>query len=186
MLDNITEPQLIWCRSGEVPVYQIVVHGRAGPAVLAALLSERTPPTVGRTDPPAGALGHWPPDVGGLSHQEPVAELRVVAVSIEQGVGSMCLEVLSVGDGVGQPAVVGLAGELEDPTRHRHGDTVGGELFHERVKSFPGRLECDKYAAARRSTSFSCSSNRLRRRSSRSSADSLVALPGVAPSSISA
>lgn len=84
----------------------------------------------------------------------------------------------------GQPAVVGLAGELEYPAHHRHGDSVGGEPFHERVKPFPGRFDCDKYAAARRKTSFSCSKSRFRRRNSRSSADSPVVLPGVAPSSI--
>ena len=36
-----------------------------------------------------------------------------------------------------------------------------------------------------RSTSFSCSSNRFRRRNSRNSADSPIVLPGVAPSSMS-
>src|SRR6185503_6018089 len=44
----------------------------------------------------------------------------------------------------------------------------------------------DRYAAARRSTSFSCSNNRFRRRRSRNSADSLVVLPGLVPASMSA
>src|SRR6185369_9157251 len=90
------------------------------------------------------------------------------------------------GDGVGTPAVVRLAGELEYPARHRDGNPVGGELSYERVEPFPGRLACDKYAAARRSTSFSCSNNRFRRRSSCNSAESLVLLPGLVPSSIAA
>src|SRR3546814_1323600 len=59
-----------------------------------------------------------------------------------------------------EPPVVGLAGNLEDPARHRDGAPVVGELSDERVHHFPGRFACDKYAAARRSTSFSCSSSR--------------------------
>src|SRR5699024_1840209 len=86
----------------------------------------------------------------------------------------------------GQPSVVGLAGELQHPARQRDGDAVGGELTHERVEPFDGRFACDRYAAARRRTSFSCSSRRVRRRSSRSSADSSVVLPGLLPASISA
>jgi hypothetical protein len=103
---------------------------------------------------------------------------------VEQPVGPMSLEEFGVGDGVGPPAVVGLAGELEYPARHRHGDPVGGELSYERVKRpFPGRLACDRKAADRRKTSFSCSNNRFRRRNSRSCLESLVFLPGLVPSS---
>ena len=97
--------------------------------------------------------------------QESVAELWIVTVGVEQRVGPKRRNVFGVGDRIGQPAVVGLASELEHPARHRHGNSLGGELFHERVKPFPGRLDCDKYAAARRSTSFSCSSSLIRRRS---------------------
>ena len=100
--------------------------------------------------------------VAGLVGQEPVAELRVVAVGVEQRVGPIRLVELGVGDRVGQPPVVGLAGELEHPARHRDGDPVGGQLADERVDPFPGRFACDRYAAARRRTSFSCSSSRIR------------------------
>ena len=65
-------------------------------------------------------------------------------MGVEQGIGSMCLEILGVSDRVGQPAEVGLAGELEYPARHRDGDPVGGELLYERVVPFPGRLACER------------------------------------------
>jgi hypothetical protein len=65
-------------------------------------------------------------------------------MGVEQGVGPVSLLGLGVGDRTGKPAVIGLAGELEDPTRHRDGDPVGGELLHERVEPFPGRLACDR------------------------------------------
>src|SRR5699024_1883256 len=118
--------------------------------------------------------------------QVPVPELRVITVGIEQGVGPIRLIHLSFRDRRCQPSVVRLAGELQDPARHRHGDPIGGELSHERVEPFDGRFACDRYAAARRRTSFSCSSRRLRRRISRSSADSSLVLPGLLPASISA
>src|SRR6476661_4083863 len=154
------------------------MYGWAGFAVLTAFaLTEHTPPAVGQTDSPRGTLGHRLPSIASLGDQEPVAELRIIAVSLGP---------LGIGHGSGQPTVVGLAGELEDPARHRDGDPVVGELLHERVNPFPGRFDCDRYAAARRRTSFSCSSSRFRRRSSRSSADSPVVLPGAAPSSMSA
>jgi hypothetical protein len=87
---------------------------------------------------------------------------------------------------VGEPPVVRLASDPRYPTRHGHGDPLCGQLAHERVEPFPGRFACDRYAAARRRTSFSCSSNRMRLRASRSSAFSLAVEPGVMPSSTSA
>jgi hypothetical protein len=65
-------------------------------------------------------------------------------MGVEQGVGALGLDDLGVGDGVSAPAVIGLAGELEYPARHRHGDPVGGELTYERIDPFPGRLACDR------------------------------------------
>jgi hypothetical protein len=81
---------------------------------------------------------------GGLIDQEPVAELRVVAVGVEQCVGPVGPGQFTGGDRGGQPPVVGLAGDLEDPARHRDGDPVGGELTDERVDHFPGRFACDR------------------------------------------
>src|SRR5215217_1550020 len=107
-------------------------------------------------------------------------------MGVEQRVDPIGLGDLGIGHRVGPPPVVGLANELEYPARHRDGNPVSSELAYERVEPFPGRLDCDKYAAARRSTSFSCSNNRFRRRSSRNSADSLVVLPGLLPASMSA
>jgi hypothetical protein len=113
----------------------------------------------------------------------------VTAVSSEQGVCPIHLGECSGGDGVGHPPVIRLTSEVQYPTRDSDGDTVRDQLAHERVEPFPGKFACDKYAAVRRSTSFSCSNNRLRLRSSRSSrnsADSAAVVPGRLPASISA
>ena len=63
--------------------------------------------------------GHRLACLVGLVDQEPVAELRVVAVGVEQGVGAVGLDQVGVGDRAEQPAVVGLACDLQYPTRHR-------------------------------------------------------------------
>lgn len=59
-------------------------------------------------------------------------------MGIEQRVGPIRLGDLAGRDRIGQPPIVGLASELQHPARHRHGDPLGGKLFHERVEPFPG------------------------------------------------
>ena len=185
MFFNIFHPQHVWCWRGEVAGDEIIVDRGPGLTILAALLlTEHTPPLVIRADPPGGALGHRRPMILGLLAQVAVAELRVVAVGIEQRIRPMRLDKLSVGHRIGQPAIVGLASELQYPARHRHGNPVNGQLCHERVEPFPGRLACDRYAVARRRTSFSCSNNRIRRRNSRTSSESEGDLPDLCPVSI--
>jgi hypothetical protein len=82
-----------------------------------------------------------------------------------------------------------MGGDLENPTRHRdrhpHRGAGRGKVTDERVHHFPGRFACDRYAAAGRSTSFSCSSKRVRRLSSPSSARSTSVAPGLRPPSTS-
>jgi hypothetical protein len=111
-------------------------------------------------------------------------------VGVEDRIRAVRLGPFGVGDRFGEPGVVVLAVELENPARHRHwhpdAGAEGGELTHERIEPFPGRLACDRYAAARRNTSFSCSNNRLRRLRSRNSDSWPNVGPGFTPSSTSA
>ena len=112
--------------------------------VPAPLLPEHGPPLVVTADPPRRPLTHLLASLRRFTDQEPVAELGVVAVGVQQGVGAVCLDQLGLGDLVFEPAVVGLAGELQDPQGHRDGDPVCGELAHERVEPFPGRFAWDR------------------------------------------
>ncbi len=114
--------------------------------------------------------------------RNPVAELRIVAVRVEQGIRPLHLDELSVSGRTRQPPGVGLASKLEHPTRHRDKNPVCGQLAHERVESLTGRFACDRLAAARRRTSFSCISSRLRLGSSADSDD----MPGLRLASTSA
>lgn len=65
----------------------------------------------------------------------------------------------------------------------RDGNPVRGKLTYERVGSFSRQVPWNKYAAARRRISFSCSRSRLRLRSSRSSSESSAEIPGLRPAS---
>jgi len=62
--------------------------------------------------------------VADLVSEEPVTELRVVTLGVEDGAGEVGLVELSISDRLGKPPVVVLASDLEDPARHRHGDPV--------------------------------------------------------------
>ena len=62
----------------------------------------------------------------------------------ELGVRPVGLDQIGRGDLLFPPAIVGLAGELQDPQGHRDRDPVSGELAHERVEDFPGRFACER------------------------------------------
>ena len=110
----------------------------------AFFLPKARPRAVLGADPPCRALGHRLAGVTGFVGEEPITELRVVTVRVEERVGPVGLGQFGVGDGMFEPAVIGLAGELQDPHRHRDRNSVGGELTHERVEPFPGRLAWER------------------------------------------
>ncbi|RFZ35288.1 hypothetical protein DAVIS_04420 [Mycobacterium marinum] len=73
-----------------------------------------------------------------LIEQQPVTELGIVAVGVEDRVGQIRLVVFGIGDRTRQPGVVVLTMELQYPTRdrHRHPDrgVDGRQLLYERVE----------------------------------------------------
>ena len=113
-------------------------------AVLTALLPERGEPLVVATDLPCRPLVHHLAGISRLVDQEAIPVLGIIQVGVQQGVGTIGLDELGPGDLLFPPAVVGLAGELQDPQGHRDGNVVSGELAHERVEPFPGRFACDR------------------------------------------
>ena len=145
VLGDVGQPQLVDVIRGEVPLDQVIVHRRSRALPdLAALLPERRPPLVVPADPPRSPLAH--PLTHGLhfAGEEPVAELGIIQVGVEQGVRPIGLDQLGLGDLLFPPAVVRLAGELQDPQGHRDRDPVTGELAHERVEPFPGRFAWER------------------------------------------
>ncbi len=93
MLGDVRQPQPVRPVGGEVAPHPVIVDRRAGLGVLApaSALAERAPPAVVPADPPGGPFGHRLISGMASSRKEAVAELGVVAVSVEQGVGSVCL-----------------------------------------------------------------------------------------------
>ena len=145
VLGDIGEPQLVDVIGGGGPRDEVVMVQRAGPFPdLAALLPVHRPPLVVPADPPRRPLTHLLTGLRGFADQEPIAELGVIEMGVQQGVGSVGLQQLGLGDLLVPPAIVGLAEELQDPQGHRDGDAVSGELAHERVELFPGRFAWDR------------------------------------------
>ena len=145
VLGDVGQPQPVGLLGREVPADAVIVHGRAwaGP-VLAALGPERAVPLVLVAEPPGGTGRHRSASILGLVAQQPVPELGIVLVGVVEGVGPVSGLHLRGGDRVLEPAVVGLAGELEDPQGHHDRDLVGGELGHERVHHFFGRFAWER------------------------------------------
>lgn len=64
----------------------------------------------------------------------------IALVGIEQRVHPIRLDQFGGRNGVGQLPVIRLTSELQYPARDRDGDTVRGQLAHERVEPFPGKF----------------------------------------------
>ena len=113
MLGDIGQPQLVDVIGGEVTLHEIIVdrRPRAFP-VLAALLPEHGPPLIVPADPPRGPLAHALASGLRFADQEPIPELGIIAVGVEQRVRPVGLDQLRLRDLSFPPSVVGLAGEL--------------------------------------------------------------------------
>ena len=128
VLGDVGEPQLVRApRRGELPAHQVVVGRGAGLLALTSrcLLAERTPPAVVRADPPRGPLSHGlrrrrGPRRRGTGSRTPGRRGGRRRSRWPDAPRSSSASVT----GCDEPAVVGLAGELEYPARHRHGHPI--------------------------------------------------------------
>lgn len=100
------------------------------------LLTEHAPPLVARGDLPSRPLRCHLTSGACFVSQEPVAELGIIAVSIEQSIRPVCLDQLRLRHRISEPTVVVLTVQAQDPTRHRDKDPVCGQLADERESSF--------------------------------------------------
>ena len=143
---DVGQPGDIGSRGTEVAVHQIVVNGRSGglPAAPPALLRGGGPDpvlTAQAMDPPfAHLVAPWFELIG----NEAVAELGIVEMDVDDGVGQVRIVEVPIADGGGLPLVEGLGGEAEHPAGHRHRDPLGGELLDQRVHHF-GSVSLAKY-----------------------------------------
>ena len=136
MLGDVGQPQPVRACRGEVPLDEVVVHGRA------RLLPPATSAGVGGDDLCLGADLPYPPlrDLvpgrGELVGDEPVPEPRVVTVDLERGVHRVGVDQVPLADRVGAPGIERLGRELQHPAGHRHGDPVDGKVTDQRVGHF--------------------------------------------------
>lgn len=113
------EPQFVGVIGGEVALAQVIVDWWMWSfPVLAALLSEHGEPLIVPADPPRSPPEHWFSHLHGFFDEEPVAELaelRIIEVGVQQGVGMIGLAEFGPGDLLFPPAVVGAAGRAPRP-----------------------------------------------------------------------
>jgi hypothetical protein len=78
-----------------------------------------------------------------LVGEEPVAELRVIGVRIDERVGDVGVLEVAPAHRSGEPGVVGLSRMTEHPAGQPHRDAFGGQVADQRVAHF-GRLPAAK------------------------------------------
>ena len=99
MLGNVGEAHRVQVISSEVPLEQIIVHGRAGVlTVFTPLLPEDGPPLVIPADPPRGPCAHDLTRGCGVIGEKPMTEPGIRHMRGEQGVGPVGLDQLAGGD----------------------------------------------------------------------------------------
>lgn len=136
MFRDVAQPHLVRSRRREVTLHVVVVDGRTGTFRALRALGERAEDLLFRAQPPDSTFTRRKAGAFQLVGDEPVAEDRVVVVGVDRGVRQVGVLEVASSDGTSQPAVVVLGGEFEDPTRHRDGEPVGGQLADERVLHF--------------------------------------------------
>src|SRR5699024_2132998 len=86
VLGDIRQPQLIDVIRGEVPLDQVIVHGRSRALpIFAALLPEHRRPLVVTADPPCGLLTHHLARCCGFASEGAIPELEIVTAGVELG-----------------------------------------------------------------------------------------------------
>src|SRR5262245_6182336 len=84
-------------------------------------LAEDGSPRVVPADLPDRPIARLAACLADFVGQEPVAELGIIAMGVEDRVRQVGLVPLGAEAGVGEPPVLRQAGDLEDPARHRDG-----------------------------------------------------------------
>ena len=123
MLGDVGDPDQVRCARAELALEQVIVHRRTGPAGLATspLPSGGRPQPLLRTQPPDPPLTSLLAGAFELVGQESVAELRVIAVRIDQRVDRVRVGPRGPGNSASRN---GDTSQQEDRFRGRHGLTI--------------------------------------------------------------
>jgi len=142
VLGDVGQPDLVQHLGVEVPVDVIVVDRRAGRLAVAATLADDAGGDVLQRTQPVHPVLRGPVACGlELVGDEPVAELGIVDVDVDDGVHEVRVVPIPLRHGVGTPLVEPLGREPQDPAGHRDGDPVIGKVKDQRAsRSFWGRV----------------------------------------------
>lgn len=160
---------------GDIALDEAIVGAVRATAALAPLLPEGQEPPVVPANPPHGPPTHHPGDRS-LVRQRSIAEGPIVGVLVEQGVGAVGLDQLSLGDLLIPPAVVGSARALQGPKGHRDRNPVASEARSRAGRTYSRQVRLGEVGRDVART-FCCSSYRFQRRRSRSLLNSSRVLP---------
>ena len=184
------QPQLVWSWCGELSLHVVVMNRWAGLATSTTSLGEGRPQFVLRAQSPYSPLARGESLFAELLGHEPVPESRIVGAKVVRGVAQMRLVPRSIRDRLAERVIECLFRKTQHPAGPRDGNPdrgVGRSQFtDQRIHQFFGRFACERYGAARCSTSFSCPSRRIRRFIARISEAWSSVTPGRIPSSMSA
>jgi hypothetical protein len=138
VLGDVGDPGLIRLGGGEVALDVVVVDRRPRglPRAAAALADRRRPQPLLGAQPPDPAFTDGVTGSLELVGQEPVAELRVVTVGVDQGVGEIGVLQLALADRLGEPGVERLPRVAQHPAGQPHRDPLGGQVTDQRVAHF--------------------------------------------------
>lgn len=105
MLGQVRDPDPVRCVRDEPAADEVVMRGGAGLGTLAALgLAEHRPPLLVSADPPHHPVRHHVAGVADFIGEEPVSELRVVAVRVEDRLRQPRFGEITVGDRFVEPS----------------------------------------------------------------------------------
>src|SRR5205085_287493 len=103
MLGDVREPQLVRRVRAELAAHEVIVRGGAGLGTLAGLaLAEHGPPAVLRAALPHRPLTHIEAGRVDFVGEEPIPELRIVTMRVEQRVRKVSLVPLGIRDRTGE------------------------------------------------------------------------------------
>lgn len=125
MLGDVGDPQLVGVTCREVPLEEVIVDRWARAAVEATLSRMVQPDPLVGAEPPDAVLRGLQAQALELVGNEAIAELRVVSVGVDGGVGQVGVLPAPCRDRAPEPLEAGLLG-----------DPLGGKVTNQRVLHF--------------------------------------------------
>jgi hypothetical protein len=137
------QPDRVGRLGAEVPLDEVVVHGRTRSFAVPSLAGGRGPDPLLATEPPHPPLADLVAGALELIGEEAVAELAVLGVQVDQRVGDVGVVPVALRTRSDPPLVERLGLEAEHPAGQPHRDPFGGQVLDQREQHF-GRVSLAK------------------------------------------